>query len=67
MRTIEQDDPLLRDYLSPRAAAAMIGVHTKTLEHWRQDGQGPAYSRHSNRVLYRRADVEQYIRARAPR
>ena len=64
MRTIERADPLLAEFVTTTQAAAMIGVDRKTLERWRLDNQGPPFTRLPPRVLYRRADVEQWCRAR---
>lgn len=35
----------------------------RTLERWRQNGNGPAYSFVGNKVVYRRADIEAFIAA----
>lgn len=40
------------------------GVFTvRTLERWRQNGNGPAYSFVGNKVVYRRTDIEAFIAA----
>lgn len=40
------------------------GIFTaRTLERWRQNGNGPVYSFVGNKVVYRRADLEAFIAA----
>ncbi|KAF0234127.1 MAG: hypothetical protein FD177_1039 [Desulfovibrionaceae bacterium] len=44
------------------AAAEMIGVSKRTLEEWREQGKGPAYSRLSERlVVYPHATLVKYL------
>ncbi len=50
-----------RDNLSTAEAAKMLGVSTATLESHRHRGIGLPYCRLGGRVIYRRADVEQYL------
>jgi Helix-turn-helix domain len=39
-------------------------VSTKTLEKWRVRGEGPRFIRAGRKVLYRRADIEQWLASR---
>lgn len=51
--------------LSPQQLAMKLGVTTKTLERWRQNGEGPAYVRLSAKMIrYRPADVAGFVQAR---
>jgi len=51
--------------VSQRDAAAMLGVSPRTLELWRQCGDGPPYVRISSRcVRYRIADLEAWAAER---
>lgn len=49
--------------LSTRDAASYLGLSHRTLEKWRTRGVGPAYSRIGRRVVYRRADLDQFVAA----
>ena len=50
--------PVQPSFLS-EAELARRWLHSeRTLQRWRQKGQGPAYLRLGRRVLYRLADVE---------
>lgn len=52
----------MRELLSPKEAAHLLGVHTKTLETWRRTGKGPPALKIGGtlraRVRYRGEDVE---------
>lgn len=51
--------------LSEREAAAVLGLKPRTLENWRQSGDGPPFVRISSRcVRYRPADLEAWADAR---
>jgi excisionase family DNA binding protein len=51
--------------LSTKEAAKMLLVSPRTIQDWRVKGGGPAYVRISgNRVVYRLADLEDWIEAR---
>ncbi|CAL8981591.1 hypothetical protein RHODGE_RHODGE_02915 [Rhodoplanes serenus] len=41
--------------------AELLAISTRTLERWRVEGSGPAYLKAGRRVLYRSADVEQWL------
>lgn len=42
--------------------AAYLGVSPKALAGWRHDKRGPAYFKIGNKVRYRKADVDIWIR-----
>jgi len=50
------DKPLTTDEV-----AEMLHCSTKTLQRWRDEGIGPAYTRSGRRYLYSPADVEAYL------
>ena len=52
------------DYLSTRKAAASLGLSPRTLDRYRLSGEGPAYYRFGNRIVYHRADLEAWAAAR---
>ena len=52
------------DYLSTRKAAASLGLSPRTLDRYRLSGEGPAYYRFGNRIVYHRADLESWAAAR---
>lgn len=51
------------EYLTPQAAAELIGVQPTTLSKWRYSGRGPNYVRLAggNRVRYTRVDIEAFM------
>jgi hypothetical protein len=50
--------------LAPREAAAFLSLTPRTLEAWRNRGEGPPHYRPSvNRVRYRRADLIAWMNA----
>jgi excisionase family DNA binding protein len=49
--------PPTREVLTTQEAAALLGVHPKSLERMRAQGKGPKYVRIGNRVRYRRSDL----------
>ena len=51
-------------YLSTRKAAAFLGLSPRTMDRYRMSGEGPSYYRFGHRVLYRRADLEEWAEAR---
>ena len=52
----------LEAMLSPREAAAFLSSTVRTLEAWRNRGEGPPYYRPSaNRVRYKRRDLIEYL------
>ena len=54
-------------YLSTRAAAARLGVSTRTLERYRVSGGGPVFHRFAGAVRYLRADLDVWARTRRRR
>ena len=55
------------DYLSTRRAAVFLGLSPRTLDRFRMSGEGPAYHRFGNRVLYHRADLTAWAAERRVR
>ena len=49
--------------LSPRDIQQEYGINKRTLEHWRLQGIGPAYTNFGRRVFYERAVFEKFIAA----
>ncbi len=65
MRTLEDRcDPLLEEFLTPAEAAKVLRISSRTLARWREDNQGPAYSKLGRRILYRRDAVQQWVNTR---
>ncbi len=51
------------DLLTTEEAAAVLRLSPRTLRRWRDDGdEGPAYARLGRRILYRRRDLDDYVR-----
>jgi hypothetical protein len=62
------DRPVASGYLSPRDAAAYLGVTERTLTEWRRTGRGPRYTRLgavTGRVRYAVRDLDRYMRTRS--
>ena len=55
---------ILSGYLSQDELAAQLGIAVSTLEKWRCEGLGPAYTRASRKPLYSIAGVQQWLRDR---
>lgn len=55
---VRQDDP---PHVRAKAAARRIGVAPKTLANWRAAGKGPRYSRVGRAIVYRVADLDQFV------
>ena len=51
-------------YLSTGAAAARLGVSTRTLERYRVSGGGPVFHRFRGAVRYLREDLDEWSRTR---
>lgn len=49
-------------HLDERALAHRWSMSPRTLQRWRQDGDGPAYLKLGGRVVYRLTDVEAWER-----
>ncbi len=52
------------EFLSTRKAAAALGLSPRTLDRYRETGDGPAYHRFGARIVYRRADLDAWAAAR---
>lgn len=61
MRTTNPEIPEL---LSQRQLAARLGVTTRTLERWRETGDGPAFIRVGRLCRYQREDITIWLAAR---
>jgi excisionase family DNA binding protein len=48
-------------------AAKMLGLASSTLAKLRLNGNGPAYCKLGRRVVYRRADLEEWLQSRTTR
>jgi predicted site-specific integrase-resolvase len=55
---------ILADFLTQDEAAAELKVRRRTLDRWRQLGDGPPITKLGRRVLYRRKSLEAWLRAR---
>lgn len=49
--------------LSPQDIQQEYGINKRTLEHWRLQGIGPAYTNFGRRVFYDRSVFEKFIAA----
>lgn len=56
-------DPILSDYLSKSQLAAELGVTVRTITRWRMMRTAPPAVRVAGRVMFKRADVKQWIEA----
>jgi DNA-binding transcriptional MerR regulator len=61
MATPEQLDEVVSDFLTAREAAKAIGVHIRTLKHWKAAGYGPDHFYIGKRLFYRRTDVVAWL------
>ncbi len=57
-------EKLLTDFLEQDEAAAELKVCGRTLDRWRRLGEGPPLTKLGRRVLYRRASLQAWLRAR---
>jgi len=55
---------LLADFLTLDEAAAELKVGRRTLDRWRQLGEGPPITKLGRRVLYRRKSLEAWLLTR---
>jgi excisionase family DNA binding protein len=53
--------------LTARDAADLLGLAPSTLAKLRLNGNGPVYCKLGRRVLYRRADLEEWLQSRTTR
>ncbi len=47
--------------LSQEEAAAFLSISPRTLEKWRQTGEGPVYAKMGRRVAYRLLDLQAFV------
>lgn len=59
--------PELPKVLSAELAARFVGLSESTLAKLRLNGNGPIYCKLGRRVVYRPADLEQWLQSRATR
>ena len=59
--------PELPKVLSAELAARFVGLSASTLAKLRLNGNGPIYCKLGRRVVYRPADLEQWLQSRATR
>jgi len=57
----------VQEVLRARDAAQFVGLSESTLAKLRLNGNGPAYCKLGRRVVYRRADLEQWLESRTTR
>ncbi|RZZ84788.1 helix-turn-helix transcriptional regulator [Pseudoxanthomonas winnipegensis] len=53
----------MQDRMAAAAAASYLGLSKSTLDKMRSQGRGPRYFRLGGRVFYRKADLDDYIKA----
>lgn len=53
--------PVLSQYLTRKQLAAELGVTVRTISRWRWERKGPPAHRVAGRVLFKRADVMEWI------
>ena len=58
------NDGVLTDYLTPAELAAELGISGRTLERWARLRECPPRTRLGKRIVYRRAAVTEWLRAR---
>lgn len=56
--------PSVQTNLREREAAHHIGVAPKTLANWRCAGRGPRFCRLGRAIVYRLADLDQFVEER---
>lgn len=59
--------PVREDYLTTKQAAKLLALSVPTLEHMRQEGRGPAFTKAGRRVLYPRSAVDAWLAEREVR
>ena len=52
-----------KEYLNAKEVQALYGLNHKTLADWRGQGRGPAFTQDGYVILYRRQDVEAYLKS----
>lgn len=56
-------EDLLSEFLTQDEAAAELKVCERTLDRWRNLGEGPPITRLGRRILYRRSSVQAWLHA----
>lgn len=51
------------EWMSPDAAAAVVGLTAITLKRWRRIGKGPPFMRYGTTVRYRRDALDAWMRS----
>jgi predicted DNA-binding transcriptional regulator AlpA len=59
--------PLLPKVVTAKVAARFVGLSESTLAKLRLNGNGPVYCKLGRRVVYRPADLEQWLQSRIAR
>ena len=54
---------VLPEWLSPQQAGEYVGIPTKTLEQYRAEERGPAFSKVGRHVRYARRDLDDWMRS----
>jgi hypothetical protein len=54
--------PSQPEFLSESALATQSGISRRTLQGWRARGTGPRWAKVGRRVLYPRADADQFLK-----
>ena len=52
-----------KEYLTAKEVQRLFGLNHKTLADWRGRGRGPAFTQDGYVILYRRQDVEAYLKS----
>lgn len=63
-RVDDQCDYARHAFLIQREAADLLRLSPRTLERLRMDGTGPRFAKAGRRVLYRRTDLEDWVKQR---
>ena len=56
-----QSAPVASDLLRREAAAEYLGIALATIEKWKQEGYGPAYTNIGRLIMYRVSDLDAWI------
>ena len=59
--------PVLPKVVTAKVAARFVGLSESTLAKLRLNGNGPVYCKLGRRVVYRPADLEQWLQSRTAR